>query len=291
LYKKIAMLKISALSPIFFFENNDKTERKRTYFQKFSTIDNIYIQLYGNIGQEPILKLFCFDSGRQIRNYTFSEFQVNQSQSTFTTKIENINEGTYFVELFANGKTLTSSNPFTITSDESILDYTSLIRYYDKSNNNIFNTSFSENGKIRAFEIRVEAGMKNSESLLFVDNEFFRNQRQETIQLYSQTRKTELFTIGDAIGVPKYIGELINNVFCLSDVEINGKSYVRSENSIPELQVISERHPFFIYKMTIEEKTNEIGLIITQDYQRRLRITEDDDFRLTGEKDDLLRAV
>ena len=66
----------------------------------------------------------------------------------------------------------------------------------------------------------------------------------------------DTLTIGDNEGVPFEMARLINNIFCLSEVRINGVRYVRSESSVPERQVIAERYPLFDYTFNVERADN-----------------------------------
>lgn len=124
-----------------------------------------------------------------------------------------------------------------------------LIQYTNNSNISPFNTFFDG----FKFSLRLPVGFKSSSLKNRLVNETFRNQNQELKLLYSYPYETKTLIIGDGLGVPNYMARLINSIFCLSDVTIDGIKYVRSDDSVPEKTGGIDGYPLHIYQMEVEE--------------------------------------
>ena len=84
-------------------------------------------------------------------------------------------------------------------------------------------------------------------------------EKQEIVELYSIPYTTRVFSMGDVNGLPYYIAELMNRILCLSDVKINGESFVREGNSKPEKVETLGRKELFIWSITLRLKTRRIS--------------------------------
>lgn len=99
----------------------------------------------------------------------------------------------------------------------------------------------------------VEGGFKPEGYSAKVDNEQFRNQFQEIVELYSVPYETYTLTCGNASGIPYWIVQLMNNILSLSDFNVNGEGYVRSGNAIPEMTQVSEEGQMFNMTILLEK--------------------------------------
>ena len=134
-----------------------------------------------------------------------------------------------------------TSLPLMVTDCEGARDNTILLRYSNSSNVTPYNAAFTISGYPYQFEFRVPGGIKPAGFTPLLDNETFRNQRQEVVQLYGAAYGRHTLTLGDARGVPYYYAELLNRILTLDNVELYDTSsdtwhtIRRSENAVPQL--------------------------------------------------------
>lgn len=253
------MVKVSDISPLLFDVKNAEFERPIEYVQKFSTSDlPIIIQSV----DEPLKSLVMTITNlvtderysvnpviTKINDYNvLYEFTINIAAGLYKTVITDLQE--------KPGLSKIESIPFSVCADDVHLKDTISIKYTNRDNITSFGALFKVGTIPRVFTLRVEGGFKSESRVLHVDNEQFRTQRQEIIELYSVPYESAIMTIGDNEGVPFEMARLINNILCLSDVKINRIRYVRSESSIPEQQSIAERYPQFNYTIKLENAEN-----------------------------------
>lgn len=252
------MVKLSDISPLIFDVKSPNFERPVEYIQKFSTaelpiiiqsVDAPSIPLSMSITNLITNERYTISPTKEnINEYNvLYEFRIDIRDGVYKAIVTNINEGS---------RTAVESIPFSICSDRTHLNNTSTITYTNENNITSFGAVFKIGTSKRVFNLRVEGGFKSENRSLHIDNEQFRTQRQEIIELYSVPYESITMTIGDNEGVPFEMARLINNILCLSDVSIDGRKYVRSESSVPEQQIIAERYPQYNYTIKLESADN-----------------------------------
>ena len=246
------MINVSKISPLLFDVNYKGVEIDREYVQRFALSDLITVQCVVAPSASLSMSLIDLCSGRSVTVSPVS-YDINDSNKLFEFVIPNGN-GLYQAFISGAGGH-TASAPFRFC-DPSELSNQIEISYTNRDNITSFGAVFDVNGNRRTFNLRVEGGFKSDGHSLSVDNEQFRTQRQEVVELYSVPYQIDTLTIGDNEGVPFEMARLINNILCLSDVRINGTRYVRSESSVPERQVIAEGYPLFNYTLNLESAEN-----------------------------------
>lgn len=248
------MIKISDISPLLFGIKDTGFELPIEYVQKFSKADGPII-IQSVMEPSVTLQMTVKDlvNGTTFRvNPITTEINEYNTLNEFTISID---PGVYQATI-TDGKESINSIPFSVCKDDSHLNDTMIIDYTNRDNITSFGAVFDVNNSKRTFRLRVEGGFKSSSYTLAISNEQFRTQRQEIIELYSVPYETATLIIGDNEGVPFEMARLINNIFCLSEVKINGDTYVRSESSIPEQQQILEGYQQFNYTLTLERSEN-----------------------------------
>lgn len=149
------------------------------------------------------------------------------------------------------------SEPFGIVTDEDCLTDTLVLKYSHGTNVTPYNTLFVRQGQRQEWEWRVPAGMKASGYAAQIDNEDFRNQRQEVVQLFDAAFSRHTLTLGHAAGVPYYYGGLLNRLLSCDSVEAGGRRIRRSGNSVPQLAETFDGSASFHITQEIEiVKTN-----------------------------------
>jgi hypothetical protein len=255
------MIKIGDICPLFFNPIKNKFQQDIDYIQRFYTTDKILIQVLSD-DSEDVVSSYINDliSGAKI-TVILASYQINSSITLYYAQISNLGDSIYSLSIQEdNSGNVYESEPFIACSDPSILQETCLIEYSNEDNNSPFNNIFWIDNTQQVFEFRIEGGFKPGGIDFKVENEQFRNQLQNIVELYSVPYVTYNFTCGNAAGVPYWIVEFINNVLSLTHLLVNGERYVRSGNSVPEKTQISEDGQMF--NMTILLEKNENAYLI-----------------------------
>jgi hypothetical protein len=254
------MIKIGDICSLFFSPLKNKFQQDIDYIQRFHTNDNILVQVFSNDSSHSVTAyLRNLVSGNQIL-VSFSEYQVNDTIKMYYSAITGLHDAVYVLEVAdASGNFYAVSEPFSICSDSLILDETCLIRCSHKDNNSPFDNIFWPGEDQLFFEFRIEGGFKPNGYSAKVENEQFRNQKQEIIELYSIPYDTFSLSCGNSSGIPYWFVQFINKSLCLSDFYINDTAYVRSGNSVPEVAQISEDSQMFWASVLLEQRENNLS--------------------------------
>lgn len=253
------MIKIGDICPIFFNPLKDRYSRDIDYVQKFHTSDHILLQVFSDDRETVSGLLHDLVSGSEIA-ISFLSYDVNDYTRMYycILPVGEYSDSTYRISLsFSTGGSL-DSEPFIICSSSELLDETSLIRFSHKDNNSPFDNIFWIGEEQLFFEFRLEAGFKPSGVSFNVSNEQFRNQFQEIEELYSIPSKNMLFQCGNSRGLPYWYAEFINKILCLSEFDVNGNGYVRSESNVPEMSQIYDDGQMFYFSIKLEPRLNDI---------------------------------
>lgn len=245
------MLKIGDLCPLFFSPMKDKFGVENDYMQTFYVTDKIMLQVFADKSPNVVLENLSVPSKVKLSMKTYEH---NSSTTMYYVQIAGHSDGVYRVTVDG-----LASEPFCVTSDKTILETTTLIRYSHKDNHSAFDSIFWVGETQLFFEWRVEAGFKSSGYTPHVDNEHYRNQFQEITVLYSLPYDSYTLTLGDAAGVPYWFVRHLNRIFCVSYVEIDNSLWVRSEGSVPEITQVLEDYPLFYATMVLEPMANEVS--------------------------------
>ncbi|SHF49640.1 hypothetical protein [Dysgonomonas macrotermitis] len=250
----MAIFKVSKYSSLSFYHNwRTPFEIERYYIQKFSITDNIRVQYTITDSISPNLFLTNLTTGEKevitpTAIYTYEEDEINYT--IFEILISGLSVGRYSFEFYRNND-LADRSVFCVLDPDDLID-TVHISYTNRDDN--FDTRFIEGeDSYKVFEWRVEGAFMPSETTFFVNNESFRNQRGEETQLSASPYKKDVLTIGDGFGVPVWAAEKLNLAFSLSDIWVDGDSYVRSEGATPQITKILYMYPLYVYKIEVEQ--------------------------------------
>lgn len=250
------MLKISSICPLRFESIYNDIEIRDDYVQKFYLSDKIYIQLIG--GNSELVKLDILDLNDNIIKTIEPVIKaINSNQKLYEFGIDNLSEGCYFADIIEYSilPQHNKSYPFKICDVDELIG-TSLLTY-SGDNDERTGTIFSLENYNRTFNIRLEMGFKTDGFKFGAEVEQFRTQNWEIRDLFSIPYMKYTLVVGDNFGVPLWVARMLNEIFCLSTVKINGIGYKRSESSVPEYQTIQERNYNANYSMTIEKTSND----------------------------------
>lgn len=242
------MITIGDVCPLFFNTLKYEYANEGSFRQCFDLSDGILLQIFCNGGETP--SAYLNDKIKSLSSsISFKTYSVNEDVVMFYTYMYP-GEGIYTVTINEQ-----ESNEFEVCENSC----GALIEYTHKDNNTPFDNIFWVGDTNLSFKFRVPGGFKPSGVSIEVDNEQFSNQYQEIVELYSIPYTTRVFSMGDVNGLPYYIAELMNRILCLSDVKINGESFVREGNSKPEKVETIGRKELFIWSITLRQKLRHIS--------------------------------
>lgn len=247
------MIKIGDICPLFFSPVKDKYAIDVDYIQRFHTTDKILLQIFADNGEVASASLNDLIKGTS-SNIQFQTYEVNASVMMYYVVFTSLPDSVYSITFERK-----ESEPFEVCSDSNILEETALIRYSHKDNNSAFDNIFWIGDTQQVFEWRVEAGFKPAGYSAKIDNEQYRNQRQEIEELYAVPYDSYVLTIGNSCGVPYWFGRHLNRILCVSMFDVNGERYVRSENSVPEISQVMEDSQMFFVTIALEPQENSIA--------------------------------
>nr|DAH67826.1 MAG TPA: hypothetical protein [Caudoviricetes sp.] len=247
------MIKIGDICPLFFSPVKDKYAIDVDYIQRFHTTDKILLQIFADDGEVASASLNDLIKGTS-SNIQFQTYEVNASVMMYYVVFTSLPDSVYSITYERK-----ESEPFEVCSDSNILEETALIRYSHKDNNSAFDNIFWIGDTQQVFEWRVEAGFKPAGYSAKIDNEQYRNQRQEIEELYAVPYDSYVLTIGNSCGVPYWFGRHLNRILCVSMFDVNGERYVRSENSVPEISQVMEDSQMFFVTIALEPQENSIA--------------------------------
>lgn len=254
---RMPQIKISKYSSLNFDHDWKRSfERDEPYIQKFSPFDNIIVQ-YSVPSNRNMTVILADGSGQQsvinqIPKGSYTD-DADKVHYVYEFYISNRNVGNYHLEIRQQSETAAYTD-FCILPDECLRN-TVLLSYVNRMND--FDVIFTENENyFTEFDFRVEGGFLPSETSFLVESNEFRDQRHSLTQLSALPYRKETLTVGDNKGVPIWAGEKINLIFSVTTVKINGTEYVRSEGSTPQINMIAERYPKYIFKIELEKYDN-----------------------------------
>lgn len=248
---------LSPLNPINFYSTTDEKsgELQREYVQQFSRDDTIVLQFIGDNDSSAKLIIGNFSTDfDKITNGATTVFMVSVRTSRLATETL---LGVQIQVVKADDVEYYNSDGYIEITD---CDNTKVISYRHENSINPFNTFFYND---TIFQLRLPMGFKSSSIKDNLASETFRNQNQKLQILYSFPYQSKTLILGDSLGIPNWMGSLINRIFSLSHVYIDGTRYVRGDNSVPEPQTNIDGYPFHVYTMTVENYTEYDNVVVT----------------------------
>ena len=139
------------------------------------------------------------------------------------------------------------------TVDAIALAKTTLIQYRFKDNKQRDDVVSVIDFMTYFFDFRVPGGFKDSGWQFGVSNEQFTTQREDLVELFANDYTMKTFTLGGALGVPVWYGEMLNRLLCCSYVYFNGDRYVRNESEVPTINVLVEGLDSFVFTQVLRK--------------------------------------
>lgn len=262
-------MKISPFTPLFFIDRKaDGFESE--YCQVFAPTDIITLQVLSD-PEESVVGFIVNEETQQRIGLQGTLWRMNNSVNVHTFEVT-LAEGFYSIEIYGFGK----SEPFTVTSDETILRETTLIEYTMRNNRQRTDAVFVMDQRQIVFRFRAPGGFKDSDWAFSVESDQFSDDYANTVQLFSLESTQKTFTMGLGEGVPVWYGELLNRLLVCSDVYFDGEQYVRKEGNTPEATQVQDGVNSFVFRQTLQKAVNmDIYNPTGHTYVRRIDGKED----------------
>ena len=251
------MLQVSRYSSIN-FDNDWKLsfQIQADYCQKFATTDKPRVQYV--VDSDSLLNPYLSVNGQatELQPTTLSqsdeaavkELVIDLSSIPVESEVT-----LFFAENTSSVHQIEAK--FLVTND---IEYTVLIEYTNRRNE--YDTIFDADS---LFQFRVEGSFLPQDYSFESQSENFRDQRHVAKSLSGYPIEKKTLSIGGGFGVPRWVASLINNIFSLSSVYVNGEKMVRDEGGSVEMTLIHNDYPLYIYKITLETSDEIADAIIS----------------------------
>ncbi len=282
-------MKISPFVPLQFPEANESDGLPSRYVQTFATTDKILLQIIAAVGDDaPSAALLDAHTGGTVDTISWQSWQVNAEKLVYFAELDGLDAGHYRVSIGSK-----VSEEFIVTADADELANTTLIQYRFKDNRQRDDVLSVIGADVYFFDFRVPGGFKDSGVQFGVTNEQFTTQHEDLVELYATDYVIKTFTLGNAMGVPVWYGEMLNRILTCSYVYFNGDRYTRNESEVPTMNVLVDGLDSFVFTQTLRKHRDAEGATTSLN-RLALRRVEGQVFRVlpSGELDDLtLRLV
>lgn len=239
---------VSPFTPLFFSPSSDVSGCKSRYTQVFAPTDQILIEVIVRAESRAITGKIISVCDNLEMDIEWNVWSMNDSDKLYYYVITGLEDGYYMVNVNDS-----NSEPFRITSDESVLKNTTLIQYSSKDNKDRQDVIFWVSEQQMFFDWRVHGGFKDSNWSFGVDNEQFTNSENDLSEIYSRHYTMKTFTLGGNIGCPIWYGEHLNRILSCTYVYFNGKRYIRSESNVPEINQVIDDVRSYVFNQILRE--------------------------------------
>lgn len=239
---------VSPFTPLFFSPSSDVSGCKSHYTQVFAPTDQILIEVIVRAESRAITGKIISVCDNSEMDIEWNVWSMNDSDKLYYYVITGLEDGYYMVNVNDS-----NSEPFRITSDESVLKNTTLIQYSSKDNKDRQDVIFWVSEQQMFFDWRVHGGFKDSNWSFGVDNEQFTNSENDLSEIFSRHYTMKTFTLGGNIGCPIWYGEHLNRILSCTYVYFNGKRYIRSESNVPEINQVIDDVRSYVFNQILRE--------------------------------------
>lgn len=249
-------MKISPFTPLHFPDANESDGLQSRHVQIWSQTDQILVQIIATTSENmPAVELKDAHSGTTLSQIPCQQWQMNTNKKVFFFTLRGLSVGHYkiYINDYMGGSLITTSDEFRVTDDAVALGKTTLIQYRFKDNTQREDVVSIIDLMTYFFDFRVPGGFKDSGWAFGVSNEQFTTQREDLIELFANDYITKTFTLGGALGVPVWYGEMLNRLLTCSYVYFNGDRYVRNESEVPNINILVEGLDSFVFTQVLRK--------------------------------------
>lgn len=249
-------MKISPFTPLHFGDANQSDGWQSRHVQIWSQTDQILVQIIATTDENmPAVELKDAHSGTTLSQISCQQWQMNTDKKVYFFTLQGLTVGHYKIYIYDYvGQTLqVTSDEFRVTDDAAALAKTTLIQYRFKDNKQREDVVSIIDLMTYFFDFRVPGGFKDSGWAFGVSNEQFTTQREDLIELFANDYITKTFTLGGALGVPVWYGEMLNRLLTCSYVYFNGDRYVRNDTEVPTINILVEGLDSFVFTQVLRK--------------------------------------
>lgn len=253
-------MKISPFTPLHFGDANQSDGWQSRHVQIWSQTDQILVQIIATTDENmPAVELKDAHSGTTLSQISCQQWQMNTDKKVYFFTLQGLTVGHYKIYIYDYvGQTLqVTSDEFRVTDDAAALAKTTLIQYRFKDNKQREDVVSIIDLMTYFFDFRVPGGFKDSGWAFGVSNEQFTTQREDLIELFANDYITKTFTLGGALGVPVWYGEMLNRLLTCSYVYIDGERYTRNESEVPATNILVDGMDSFVFTQSLR-RVNEL---------------------------------
>ena len=206
------MYRISPFTPVFFSPSGDRHGVKSKCMQVFADTDRILFEVIAIWEESAPPNLIVRDTmnGHEAE-YAWKAWMMNGSTTLYFIELQGMSDGIYTAVLGQS-----TSEPFAITAEDSVLQDTVLLQYSNSDNRQRNDVVFWIDGMQRFFDFRIPGGFKDDNWTFAVNNEQF---SVFTCTLKRTTRNSPISKIPPCRTVVKFFGE-----FCVENTRTS-RSY------------------------------------------------------------------
>lgn len=264
----LRMIKATNTDELYWADKYPRFEAQKYYSQKWQQNDTIRFQFFMYIPLVDLNNIMI-----ELRDTTYNQtvkvfsgeyfwpWQTYYGNLTVSCDLSNVPEGCYYVSMkiqYTNGTfDLFYSEPQNVAATQ---EYTVKLQYTNSGNDfdMFFLTSIYALDFIK-FQMRVEGGFRSDGFQPSSLDTIYADQLQAMELLSSYPYNVRRLTIAGNKGVPEYIADKVNRIFCCTDVVVDDGLYIRQmckmngaafEGSIPE------RYPMGIWNIDLVETGN-----------------------------------
>lgn len=243
------MIRISPFCPVCFdYVQSSRDNAKSCYPHLFSDTDNIVLECFCEIG-EPIDPLYLINEDSQSSiSLSWNTIEMGNSMLLFY-EMRELLPGRY---LFRIGDEL-QSNTVIVTDEKALLDNTVLIQFCQHNNRNRLDLVSWIHGRQHYVDFRVPATFLDNDWDFDVDCEQFVTADSDIVELNSIDVTNKRLTVGFGIGVPIWIGEMVNRIMSCDLVYVDGTRYSRVGEAVPEIVGSDWTGNKFVFSQNLRE--------------------------------------
>ncbi len=162
------------------------------------------------------------------------------------------------------------SNEVIVTDKEEILSDTVLLQFCQTDNRSRYDIATKINNGKYFFDFRIPGGFRDSEWEFYVENEQFETAQADIIELYSIDILRKKLTIGSSVGVPAWVGELVNKALSCDLFYIDGERFCRVQESTPEVVLSNNEGSRFVYNVNLQQNICSKPLDLQEEFLNRI---------------------
>lgn len=227
--------------------------KEKCYYQKFQNSDTTIFQVLSDFPNFTVT-LKDYETNSSVANLNYEELPVNFSGETFkaynvTVPFLGLPEGYYYIQVTYTDENNVVNDIFSNPIHVAPLHKDTLLITYHNSENN-FSVVFTDD---TIFNLRVEGTIQDFQPE--ADDQIYFDQERNSTKLSSIPYRVFTLYIGNASGVPDWMGDKVNRAMSTDSIKIDGKDFEKNEGAEWEVERLEE-YPFAGYTIDIVPTEN-----------------------------------